>query len=614
MSCDNRCVLSVLGVLLAAGVAVAQTPLRVATWNVTNYSSSNPDARNASFQAAVYGVVPSGPLAGLSMSPDVLICSEFMSATSATQFRNLLNSAVGSPGDWVAAPFRDGNDTDSMFFFRSTRVEFLDRFGNAVPIANLTNPAIPTGNAVNSAIIIAPGASSSCSQPRHTMRYDFRPIGYSGVGANIGSYSLHLKAQGSNAACGSGGENAAGRRLNEAQRIRANAAGIDTNGAGTALPAGYNFMYAGDTNIQTSGSPEYQAFIAASISGYPDVTSPFAFITQTITGGRVFDPIRTPGSWNNNSSFRFVHTQEPASQMDDRHDQILLSAGLLDGLGMDYIGSLTLPYSTTTWNDPNHSYRSWGNDGTSYNGILSNGIGGRPTNGMVGNPIATALITSVGAGGHLPVFVDMRVPPKVGVNFLNMSFGTVNVGDAATRTLSVANLADVARWSAAGIGNLVYTLTTTSGFTAPGGTFTRVAGAAALDHVLNMNTATTGVKSGTVTISAPQAVDTPIVIITLTGTVVNPPPPVSCFVDYNADGFLNQEDLSGYISAFLDESVPAGPSGTSIAPCAGEPVPYDTLGYAADYNRDCSFNQEDLSGFITEYLLQTESPDGCVPG
>ena len=88
----------------------------------------------------------------------------------------------------------------------------------------------------------------------------------------------------------------------------------------------------------------------------------------------------------------------------------------------------------------------------------------------------------------------------------------------------------------------------------------------------------------------------------------------TCVVDFNADGFLNQEDLSGYLGAFLDESVPPGPSGTSAAPCAGQPAPYDTLGFAADFNRDCDFNQEDLSGFIVEYFSQTENPAGCIPG
>jgi len=43
-------------------------------------------------------------------------------------------------------------------------------------------------------------------------------------------------------------------------------------------------------------------------------------------------------------------------------------------------------------------------------------------------------------------------------------------------------------------------------------------------------------------------------------------------------------------------------------------MPYDVQGYAADYNRDCSLNQEDLSGFLTEYFSETEVPAACVPG
>ena len=90
--------------------------------------------------------------------------------------------------------------------------------------------------------------------------------------------------------------------------------------------------------------------------------------------------------------------------------------------------------------------------------------------------------------------------------------------------------------------------------------------------------------------------------------------PLVCFVDFNKDGFLNQEDLSGFLTTFLDESVPAGPTGTNAAPCPGEPAPYDQLGYAADYNRDCTFNQEDLAGYITEYFLESEMPTNCIPG
>lgn len=50
--------------------------------------------------------------------------------------------------------------------------------------------------------------------------------------------------------------------------------------------------------------------------------------------------------------------------------------------------------------------------------------------------------------------------------------------------------------------------------------------------------------------------------------------------DFNQDAFINQEDLSGYITAYLDESLDA------------------------DYNEDGALNQEDLSAYITDYLSE----------
>jgi len=88
----------------------------------------------------------------------------------------------------------------------------------------------------------------------------------------------------------------------------------------------------------------------------------------------------------------------------------------------------------------------------------------------------------------------------------------------------------------------------------------------------------------------------------------------TCPVDFNADTFLNQEDLSAFLTAFLTEPTPAGPGGLAVGACRGEPSLYGVFGYQTDYNRDCTANQEDLSGYITEYLLQAEDPAGCVPG
>ena len=104
-------------------------------------------------------------------------------------------------------------------------------------------------------------------------------------------------------------------------------------------------------------------------------------------------------------------------------------------------------------------------------------------------------------------------------------------------------------------------------------------------------------------------------IRTRSSTTCQSPNTLTCFVDFNFDGFLNQEDLGGFLTAFLIEPDPLpGPSGTNRMPCPGEPMPYDVQGYAADYNRDCSLNQEDLSGFLTEYFSETEVPAACVPG
>ena len=173
------------------------------------------------------------------------------------------------------------------------------------------------------------------------------------------------------------------RRLLEAQRIRDDA---------ESLPAGWHFILGGDFNIQSSSQTAYVELVGS----------------QANNDGRFFDPINTPGSWNNNSAYRIVHTQDPsgAGGMDDRHDQLLLSASLVDGVHLDYIGDSSIPYSTTTWDDSNHSYRSWGNDGTSFNTSLT--ITG---NQMVGAVIAQTLVNSASGGGHLPVFLDLLVPP-----------------------------------------------------------------------------------------------------------------------------------------------------------------------------------------------------------
>jgi len=413
---------------MASGLAFAQ--LRVVTHNITNYAGGQVPA----IQTCYYD-----SFQGRSVSADVIIVQEFLSNTSVTDFRNALNSAPGSPGDWQAATFVNGADTDSAFFYRTGRVQFLGY------------------------TVVSAGSGATNNQPRNIMRYDVRPVGYASAGATLACYSTHMKA--------GTADTDLSRRLIEAQKIRNNA---------EFLTAGWSFLVAGDFNIQSSSEEAYQELVGS----------------QADNSGRFFDPIKTPGSWSNSSSYKFVHTQDPASQMDDRYDQILLSSSLVDGFGYDYLGNPNVAYSTTTWNDVNHSYRAWGNDGTSYNTTLRT-VG----NTMVGQAIAEAIITLAGNQGHIPVFLDLKVPPRVS-SPLTIDLGNTFVGGSLSAVYSVSNGGDTNLWTAAGIGSLNYSMTANAGFSVPSGSFSDQAGGSGNQHTVTVNTSTPGVKTGVITIAS----------------------------------------------------------------------------------------------------------------
>lgn len=464
---------------LALLAASANAQLRVATWNITNYGGG----RTADLQTAIYGV-----FSGRTFAPDALLVQEVLNASAQAALLNALNSAAGSPGDWAMATFVDGPDTDSAFFYRTSKLTFVGQ------------------------TVVAVGGPSP-NHPRNIMRYDVRLAGYSAAAATLACYSSHMKAQES----GSDDDN---RRLLEAQRIRDNA---------ETLPTGWNFLLGGDFNIQDSASTEYQELVGS----------------QPNNTGRFFDPISTPGSWNNNVAFRFVHTQDPVGPggMDDRHDQILISSSLRDGVGFDYLGSPSLPYSTSTWNDPNHSYRAWGNDGTSFNVSMT-----ITNNQMVGTTIAQAIANATGgSAGHLPVFLDLRVPPKAGAPAL-IDFGQVPQGDPAESVLSVTNTGDTTLWTVNGVSPLVYSLSASAGFTAPGGSFNEPAGGGSGNHLISMDTSTVGLKNGTLTISC-NAPESPTLLVSLIGEVIAAGFAVG---DVNCDGAINVLDINPFTLALSD--------------------------------------------------------------
>ena len=95
-----------------------------------------------------------------------------------------------------------------------------------------------------------------------------------------------------------------------------------------------------------------------------------------------------------------------------------------------------------------------------------------------------------------------------------LGFGTVIVGATAQQTLSVGN-------STPSPGDaLLYSLIAPAGFTAPGGTFSVAAGAAANSHTISMDTATSGGRAGNLAIASNDPV-APTKNVALSGTVLN---------------------------------------------------------------------------------------------
>jgi hypothetical protein len=228
--------------------------------------------------------------------------------------------------------------------------------------------------------------------------------------------------------------------------------------------------------------------------------------------------------------------------MDDRHDQILIDPALGDGTGLEYRGTFAQPYSTTTWNDPNHSYRSWGNDGTSFDLALT--VAG---NSMVGPTIAQSLKTVAGGGGHLPVFLDLNLPPKITAD-TTIDLGPIPFGSIITGSIDAGNGGDTALWGPTGIGNITYSLEADNGITVPPGTFIDAPGGSLDTHSYDADIATNpngGPITADIRILSDDP-DSPTFTIELTATIIGCTP-----ADYAVPfGTLNFFDVLAFLEAF----------------------------------------------------------------
>ena len=271
---SKRAQRAVVIVVAFLAVAPAAQALRVVNYNLTNYPGNSSAVRNPTFRTVL------APLAA-----DVVVVQEMTSQTGVNTFRDQVLNQL-EPGQWVAAPFLNGNDTDNALFYKPSTVQFLGGW------AFYPNPA---------------------TNLRYVNVYRLKPVGYSSSAAELRIYSCHLKAS-------QGFET---DRLNEAIGIRDSM---------NALPAGVHGLLVGDFNIYASTEPAFQKFLES----------------QADNDGRVYDPLNAVGTWNS-SSFAAIHTQCPCLNncpvgfgfagggLDDRFDMLLPTYNLNNGNGLEIL-------------------------------------------------------------------------------------------------------------------------------------------------------------------------------------------------------------------------------------------------------------------------------------
>lgn len=399
-------VLSVLGAVLgmAVGAATAADGLRVVTWNITYYAGD---------RAAEIGTVAYGEWNGHRMDPDVFCLQEMTSREAVSGFVAALNGAPGSPGDWSAAPvfLNQHSSLSTALVYRRSKLTLIN------------------------SILVAPGSDQPGVSLRNVVRYDLQPLGYPEPASTLSIYPVHFKARVS--------DEITANRLDTAQKIVADIA---------RLPVGRHVLVGADFNMQSSTESAYVAMNGA-----------------TPNTGRLLDPISRPGVWRNSPLFRMIHTQDPRvanGGMDDRYDQVLVSSSLVDGRGMEYDGVFGQPWDLNTFADPAHSYRAWGNDGTTLNtGMRING------NSMVGPDIAAAIVAMAEPDGHIPVFLDLDLPGRLVLDTAAVELGDVPFGSERRFALGVSNGGDVGLWGAGGIAGLEYSLDLPAGVNGDEGPF-----------------------------------------------------------------------------------------------------------------------------------------------
>jgi endonuclease/exonuclease/phosphatase family metal-dependent hydrolase len=446
----------VLAMAATLALSLPAHALRLVNYNITNYPGNNSATRDPHFRTVLS-----------TLAADVVVVQEMQSQAGVNQFLGNLNAI--EPGQWSAAAFYNGNDTDNALFYKPAAVEVLGSW------AWYPNP----GNLL-----------------RYVTCWRLRPVGY--TRAELRVYSQHLKASSGSA--------------NEAQRL---AEAIGIRDSMNNVPPGTQSILTGDFNIYRSSEAAFQKLLEV----------------QADNDGRLYDPLNAVGTWNA-ANFAAIHTQCPCLDcppgsgfsgggLDDRFDMFLPTYTLNDNQGIDLIPGTYVPV---------------GNDGWHYNLNITD-----PPTIPEGAGYATALWNS---SDHLPVRVDLRLPPKVSAPAA-LALGTSIGGNSLP--LPVANAATDPAFP------LTYSLAAPAGFSAPGGSFQLAPGAPANQHTIATSGGALGPRAGNLTVTSNDA-DAPAQAVSLTATLVDHAVPtfdpdsadtaaVADFGSHGASGFTTRSVL-----------------------------------------------------------------------
>jgi endonuclease/exonuclease/phosphatase family metal-dependent hydrolase len=269
-----------LGLLGAALLATPAFALKVASWNIVSYGSTNISFRQAALRTVISA-----------MDPDVIAIVEMNDAAARDSFlTNVLN--VAEPGQWAGTAWFP--TCYAAVFYKPAKVTMTFS-----------------------------GAPISTGGPRDVLGVRYRVAGYTSKGAETRMYVVHFKA---------------GTTDSATRRVECTALRNSMNGINPALVT-TNFLLCGDTNFYGSWEGGYIRLTEAGATELGRNYDPLS-MPGTWNSNYAYRYYHTQSTCLSGCAAGYYS----AGGLDDRFDLFLTSNTLQDATGMDLmLGSYT-PY------------------------------------------------------------------------------------------------------------------------------------------------------------------------------------------------------------------------------------------------------------------------------